>query len=350
MSREFKVNNFDLLRILAATQVVVSHTVAHLGLPHPPLWRLIEAFPGVPIFFTISGFLISASYERSSGVRTYGRNRLLRIFPGLWCVVLLTIPVASAFGFSFLSLRGLAWLAAQLVGLIYTPHFLKPFGFGSYNGALWTIPIELQFYVLLPGLYALTRRSRHRTAWIAAVFVAFIGAGWLFARMASPVEEGLAEPLGHKLFRYSFVPHIYMFLAGVLLQRVGAHASRWIAGRGWLWLAGYVGVHLLLPAGATAFVVNSLLMAVTVVSLAYTTPGVSDRVLRGNDISYGVYIYHGLVLNALLELGWRGHAWLLAVVLAVTYAVGLASWVFVERPFLRRKRSAMHPTAAPAAS
>jgi peptidoglycan/LPS O-acetylase OafA/YrhL len=150
---EFKTNNFDLLRILAATQVVLVHSAAHLGLGRPAGLSLVEAFPGVPIFFAISGFLISASFERSRDVRSYTRNRMLRIYPGLWCVVLATVLVATLFGFGFLHLRALFWLACQMGGLIYTPGFLRSFGMGSYNGALWSIPIELQFYFLLPFFY-----------------------------------------------------------------------------------------------------------------------------------------------------------------------------------------------------
>ncbi len=348
MARDFKVNNFDLLRILAATQVVIAHTTAHLDLPKLPLWKLVEAFPGVPIFFAISGFLISASFERNSSLRTYGRNRLLRIVPGLWCVVLLTIPVAWAFGFSFLHVRALAWLAAQLVALVYTPGFLKPFGFGSYNGALWTIPIELQFYVVLPVFYGLTRRAKDRTTWFVAFWVVFTAIGWMYARWSAPLAEDVVEPIGHKLFRYSFVPHIYMFLTGVLLQRWNAHQSRWIGGKGLFWLAGYLAVHLMLPEGAWSFVVSSLLMAVTVISLAYTGEGVAERLLRGNDISYGVYIYHGLILNVLVELGVMRHGGLLALVLVATYVVGFASWRLVERPFLKRKKAAMHAVGSPA--
>jgi len=62
VGKEFKINNFDLLRIFAASEVMVGHTILHLDISTPPwLINLIYAFPGVPIFFIISGFLISAS-------------------------------------------------------------------------------------------------------------------------------------------------------------------------------------------------------------------------------------------------------------------------------------------------
>ena len=55
-------NNFDLIGLFAALQVAIIHTIAHLDLDiHIPL---LEYFPGIPIFFFVSGFLINLSFER----------------------------------------------------------------------------------------------------------------------------------------------------------------------------------------------------------------------------------------------------------------------------------------------
>jgi len=334
---EFKTNNFDLLRILAATQVVLVHSAAHLGLGRPAGLSLVEAFPGVPIFFAISGFLISASFERSRDVRSYTRNRMLRIYPGLWCVVLATVLVATLFGFGFLHLRALFWLACQMGGLIYTPGFLRSFGMGSYNGALWSIPIELQFYFLLPFFYlGVVRTERARTLVFAAAWLVFVVAAFLLA-----IGDSAVEAFHPKLLYYSFIPHIYLFLTGVLLQRWNAQRSRWIVGKGLPWVAAYLVVHFTVPWGVNR-VFGPIVLAVATVSTAYTLPGLSQRLLRGNDISYGVYIYHGLIINILIELGHKGRLFYVPVVLVLTLVAGWLSWRFIERPFLRRKRHALH--------
>ena len=78
----FSRNNFDLLRILAASQVMVAHSFHHLGLDTESAWfQWLDRFPGVPVFFIISGFLVSASLERSKSPADYFTNRFLRIFP-----------------------------------------------------------------------------------------------------------------------------------------------------------------------------------------------------------------------------------------------------------------------------
>lgn len=329
-------HNFDLLRILVAVLVLFNHATLYLGLDKQCA-RLIGFFPGVPIFFVISGFLVSRSYERSASLGSYARNRLLRIFPGLWVCVGLTIPVATYFGHDFLHLRGLAWLVAQLAGAIYTPGFLSGFGSGSYNGSLWTIPVVLQFYVLLPVVYLVLSRRGDLTRGLVALWCVFVVLA-LILRPRTVHLDGQPDPLdAWKLLRYTFVPHFYLFLWGVLLRRLGAHESTLIQGKAVVWLAAYIAIMYVVPASDVVSVLHPLALGLVILSVACTGPDLARLVFRGNDLSYGVYIYHGLVINAFVSLGLVGspaYAWMVA---GVTFAVAAVSWRLVERPFLRRK-------------
>ena len=236
-------------------------------------------------------------------------------------------------------------MLSQFVGAIYTPEFLKNFGVGSYNGSLWTIPVELQFYIILPALYWLTRKgTKDRTttfwlAWLAFVAIAFV-ASFVFP----PLNDPENEPTLQKLIRYSFFPHFFLFMAGVVLQRLKAHESKWIAGKGVYWLAAYLAFYYVVPTAAVTYVPTTLLLAVAAVSMAYTASRVSQKMLRGNDISYGVYIYHGLLINLFVEMGLMGRAEFLILLAGCTYLVGYGSWVAIERPFLRRKKQTISPT------
>ena len=74
-----KTNNFDLIRLLAALQVVFTHSQHHFELQGGILEKIgkhfLFYFPGVPIFFTVSGFLIFWSFERSSNnIKSYFRK------------------------------------------------------------------------------------------------------------------------------------------------------------------------------------------------------------------------------------------------------------------------------------
>ncbi len=349
----FRVNNFDLLRLFAALQVLIFHTVSRLELRLEHGWSLVEAFPGVPIFFAISGFLISAALERRTSIGAYAANRLYRILPGLWCCVLLTLPIAAFCGTDVFRWQAPVWLLAQMGGLIYTPAFLKDFGIGSYNGSLWTIPVELQFYVVLPLLFALLARIAQRTRRPATTGLALVWVG--FVIFALIVQYWMPAPIGDepestagKLLRYSFLPHFHLFLTGVLMHRLRLWQSRWIAGRALHWLAAYGAVCWLLPIDPATHVLKLLMLCPVAIACAYTAPGLAHRLLRGNDISYGVYIYHGLLINVAVHLGAKGSAGTGLVLIAGALAVGGLSWVLVEQPMLGRKKRASARAAATA--
>jgi peptidoglycan/LPS O-acetylase OafA/YrhL len=88
------------------------------------------------------------------------------------------------------------------------------------------------------------------------------------------------------------------------------------------------------------------LMGVTVLSAAYARPKLGHRLLGGNDLSYGLYIYHMPIVNLLINIGCIGSlAWVsLSLVASTVCAAG--SWLLVERPFLRRKRAALRTVPA----
>lgn len=151
-------NNFDLIRLLAALQVVLYHGMEFLR-PGEAFsqWFAVfpRCFPGVPIFFVISGFLVSASYKRSKTISSYAINRGLRIYPGLWACLLFAIAsvvVLKPEVFTGVSLSEFfAWVVAQVsIVQFYNPDFLRSYGLGALNGSLWTIPVELQFYFMFP--------------------------------------------------------------------------------------------------------------------------------------------------------------------------------------------------------
>ena len=338
-STAFRVNNFDLLRILAATQVLVIHSMARLGIPVPGGLKWLEWFPGVPIFFVISGYLVSASFERQRNIARYFKNRFLRIYPGLWVCIGVTAIVTTALGYRRAHLLDFVWLPVQLLGVIYTPDFLKHFGAGTYNGALWTIPIELQFYLMLPLVYFASRRFRLGKLAVPLFLALFIA----MSLMISYTLPGFGTPQEtriDKLVRYTFVSSFYLFLLGILLQRLQAFRSKLIAGRALYWSTGYVLLRLALPdeLSPALTVLCYLVLGICAVSVAYTIPRASELILHGQDISYGVYIYHGLIINLLIDFAMRRGLYEVGVVAIATFVIAVISWKLVEQPFLRKKK------------
>ncbi len=196
---DIRRNNFDLLRLFAASQVAYIHVAENLQVELTG-WLLVlrnalEYFPGVPIFFVISGFLISASLDRNPDLRSYAINRFLRIYPALLASTLVTLLLMVFFGARIWQAIGSSgdsatfvvskWLAAQFtVAQFYNPFPLKSnYGVGHLNGSLWTIPVELQFYLVLPILaVALWRGMPARTQNKRLLLVTglLFGISWLY--------------------------------------------------------------------------------------------------------------------------------------------------------------------------
>lgn len=359
-------NNFDLIRLAAALQVAITHALPHF-IPEARdsyVLEFIELFPGVPIFFFVSGFLISRSFEQNSNLGEYAINRVLRIYPGLaacFAVSLLTIALTGYFGVVRpAASQFVPWILAQLTCLqFYNPDFMRGYGVGVLNGSMWTIVVELQFYVLVPVLYGLLRvneRSRRRSN---GVLAALIGVFWVANVLYVRGESHHASELIFKLLGVSFLPWFYMFLVGVLFQ--------WNCQRLLSRLRGSWAIALVLAYCVLAVLGNRLLglnlgntlslplflaLATCVFAAAFLQPGLSDRLLRRNDISYGVYIYHMPMVNLALALGLGGSTWGFLGALCATLACAVGSWTLIEKPALRWKRHPLykHDAATPSSA
>lgn len=351
LSSEWRVNNFDLLRVLAALQVAVMHAI---GVWKPPGYfvRLLESsldrFPGVPIFFVISGILISKSYEHSDSLLDYLRNRCLRIFPALWVCLVVSVGAILALGVGSLGPIAapdwLLWWAAQMsIFQSYQPTFLKPLS-GGLNGSLWTIPIELEFYLVLPALYGVMRlRKRRGNVSILVVAVASVAVQLLIVH----TPRFGVQTRDYDWLLLTLVPYLWMFIVGVLIQRNWNAVRGWLVGRAHWWGLGYLMLCVAarwLPGNTGGNNISPLFLlplAGLIVSLAMSAPQLSDRMLRHQDISYGLYLYHMLVIDFLV--GFAAPSGWASFTATIILSLGLAtlSWTLIERQYLRRKRGAL---------
>jgi peptidoglycan/LPS O-acetylase OafA/YrhL len=351
LASDWSVNNFDLLRLLAALQVAVVHSIGILK-PTGYFARLLGAgldrFPGVPIFFVVSGVLISKSYEHSDSLRDYLRNRCLRIFPGLWVCLVVSVAVILALGVGSLGRitapGWLSWWSGQMsIFQNFQATFLEPLSTGL-NGSLWTIPIELEFYIVLPALYGILRLRRH----LGNIRLLAIGLASLAVQLLIiNSHQSVGQVRAHSLLEVTVAPYLWMFLVGVSIQRNWSTVRGWLFGRAHWWGLGY----LMLCAAARWLRVDTggnnmspvylLPLAGLIVSLAMSAPQLSDRILRHQDVSYGLYLYHMLVIDLLVGLaspsGWGSFA------AAIIVSLGLAalSWTLIEKPYLGGKRGAL---------
>lgn len=355
-------NNFDLIRLVAALQVVIAHAIGHTPLLDTLSgWQRTAfdwflKFPGVPVFFVISGFLIARSYERSlDDPAGYAWRRCLRIFPALWVCLIATLAVLAGFGFltgDFVQSGTFwGWLAGQATFVqFFNPEQFRGFGIGVANGALWTITVELQFYVFVPLLYATLLgkwRGLASNLLLAALFlISFLIYCRLDIEMNGPGSY-VATPMLWKLVFVTLAPHLWMFLLGIAIHRHFESLRTWLEGRFLYFLAAYISflaiTEMWLPERSFGFYVlhlpTRIALALATISAAYSGRQISGRLLRGTDVSYGVYIYHSIVINVLVELGQMRSLLSVGWVLLITGGLAWMSWIFIEKPALSHKEA-----------
>lgn len=342
-----RVNNFDLIRLVAASQVMIWHAASQLDYFYPiyGFLRVLFHIPGVPIFFALSGFLLSYSVQNNVfNWKKYSRNRILRIYPALYVCTILTFLCLLLYVQDVSIVVWMKWLLSQVTCLQpYVPSELKAFGVGHPNGSLWSIAVELQFYVALPCIWWVIRgQSRARQN----IALGIIGLGSIGFRHF--VEHTLTpESTLGKALTVSLPYHLYFFVFGMLVFVNWAHWRLFFENKGIYWVCMYM-VYVLVGAEwlgwyqnpydyhPVGLIANGLLVAV-VFSMAFSFVKWSEKILRGNDISYGLYIYHMPVVNVLITHQATG-SWIWVVVAAViSTCLAWLSWRWVEKPFLRLK-------------
>lgn len=351
-------NNFDLLRLFAASQVVYLHSVFHLQLPRGGmLFDILSAFPGVTCFFIISGFLVSKSWLDSSPA-AYVIKRALRIYPALIAnIAVLDLAMYLTGGF----LQPVQWLKYPVHFILFAASASDYFadgingvlfyGRGFFNGypsgVLWTLTVELSFYAVLPIPLEIYRRSKLAGAIVLAAMM--IGS-FLLDYGAS--EQFRAQ---HPLLNVTVPFYFWIFGIGIAARMLWPWLDRVVRNRMALWLPAYLVLDMIIsmtvemPPGGLLYLdtngaptmVTALrvcLLALALLSCAYSFPRAS-RVLCGYDLSYAIYLYHMLVVTTLASLGVTGTAWLWPVIYGASAAIAWLSWRYIEAPALRAKRA-----------
>jgi peptidoglycan/LPS O-acetylase OafA/YrhL len=199
--------------------------------------------------------------------------------------------------------------------------------------------------LLYATLFGRWQRTKVASALLAVLFAAsFLVYCRLDMEMNGPGGY-VATPMLWKLVFVTLLPHLWMFLLGIAIHRHFGSLTKWLEGKFTYYLAAYV---LCLVISKTWFPDQSVpfyafhlptrvLLALATISAAYSLRGLSGRLLGGTDVSYGVYIYHSIVINVLVELGQMSSLLSVIWVLLITGTLAWLSWTCIEKPALARK-------------
>lgn len=336
-------NNFDLIRLFAALQVAICHSAGHFGYQNFAI-TLLGYFPGVPIFFFVSGFLIYSSYEKSKEnqkpLLNFYQKRFLRLYPALWfCFLLSIISIWQSGYFDSIkwdSGKFLAWCLAQVSFFqFYNLEFLRGYGVGVLNGSLWTIAVELQFYILTPFLYFLLTRSNKAVVFSIIFFLIILNI------LNSQLND--RDNILMKLFYVSFLPWIYMFILGALIYKNEVVLNYIKKTPFFIFISLYVLSYFLTKNygwGNSINPISYILLACMIIKFAFTAPNLSDSILNRNDISYGIYIFHMPIVNYLIYSNINGSLGFFICLIA-TIIISLISWFIIEKKSLSLKNNTL---------
>jgi peptidoglycan/LPS O-acetylase OafA/YrhL len=331
-------NNFNLCRMLAAISVLISHAyVLSLG-PRTtePLTNILGMSLGevaVITFFVISGFFVSQSFDRKRSFTDFWVARILRIYPGLALVLLLTVLLLGP----FLTTLSITSYFSDPATFTYLPRNLSlkylqydlpsvfqdnPYPIAT-NGSLWTLFYEVSCYglVAIVGILGLTARGLY-----FAVLLVVYSVGYFLLKIVGQAA------LQHHGMLLHFHELTLPFLIGMafyrfrnLLPLSGTGCVLGIAAAG----AAYTGAG---PWFREVFILSWCYLVFAFGFLSFRPLKIYNRL---GDYSYGMYIY-AFPIEQTVVSGWPGVSalGLMAISFPMTLIFAVLSWHMLERPFL----------------
>lgn len=323
---------------------------------------------GVALFFSLSGFLLSRPYWHALQMRmpmpspgSYFLRRAARIVPAYYACLTGLIVINRLW-------QNDGWLSDIVLHYLFVFNLSEASIF-SINPPFWTVAVEVQFYLLLPILFAVVRGvSARKAAVFIALFAltAYASSAMLLETFAVASSNATGSPQAAQaspVIEYSTLAHIPHFLLGVLsawlFATLCARTDAFVAGFGpggevvlWtcvLLLFFIVGTPLddwlQVPHGRYNLPYVPLLLCLVIMLTPITVSGrrLLDAPLARaiGTISFGVYLYHLPIQHLMARLMERASVrpsehWFAfgGCSLALTLGVSAASYLVLERPVL----------------
>lgn len=332
-------NNFDFLRLIFALSVIITHSYPLTGLnewEHDWLSGITNSqatfsYIGVRGFFIISGFLIYQSMIRSQNLPNYFWKRVLRLYPALIVVLILSVFFAFfVYSGDYESYKhnksALDYLTNNLT-LFKVQYSIDGVLQGNpspaVNGSLWTIPYEFFLYVLIGALWFFRRWNLKYI--VVLVFLFFLTS--FFARDAKPWT-----------FLYLDSKYIYelgvFFLGGSLLAAFEVEKYKV---KRLMFFAGLV-LFLLSIKTASFGVMQIFCLPMMIIPFGlWSFILLRDISSRIGDLSYGIYIYGYPVQQALVYYFKPSPIVLTLTSLPIVCLLAYMSWHLVEKRALSWK-------------
>jgi peptidoglycan/LPS O-acetylase OafA/YrhL len=351
---ELRSARIESLRAIAALGVMLGHVWGSANAYGLIAW---DTFPhrilfgggyGVYVFFALSGYLLFWPFaKRDFGggapidLRRYAINRALRILP-LYYVVVVVLLVLQEHGGT----------ATQWKHFLTWTETFSSSTFDTVDGAVWSLVVELHFYALLPLVaLAVGRVARASRVRAGLALLALGVASYLAYKVIKGNNAG--ELWAHSLpaMFYFFVPGMLLALIRLswqerppwrLLRTAAGHADVWLLTSVALWLVVFYDYNypLVLVAAASFLMVGACVLPLREGRLVGAL-GWKPLATLG-IASYSLYLWHMPLIQWITGTGSKlpseGFLGLIVRVVPLAIVVALASYAFIEAPFLRLRR------------
>jgi peptidoglycan/LPS O-acetylase OafA/YrhL len=306
--------NLDLIRATAVLCVFFAHLNENYfrthGHPHfVSEWSWHFGQMGVLIFFVHTSFVLMQSLERDGGNKTkFYIRRIFRIYP------LSIFVVTIAF---LLQLHPWTW-DQYFANVTLTTNLLYV---DDMTPSLWTLPIEVQMYLVLPFLFAF---AKPRPAWA-------LGLVWIGAVIAGVMQPHISDRLNVMEFGPCFV-------AGVMSWRIAKSVRTKMPGI--VWPLAFLAVWPVFLIASRAY--DDYFRWAFCLALGLAIPWFADlRLSFLNAIShtvakysYGIYLTHVAIMSTAFRLPVPIAVQFL-ILIAGTFFVPFALFHLIEDPLIR---------------
>lgn len=338
--------NLDILRSVAVSMVLVDHLILTLLSPsalNEPVLKFAAAMgkAGVLAFFVHTSLVLMYSLERMTRngsqvtLRFYVR-RFFRIYPlSIFCIVLALIFQVPA---GPREARTIVTLPMIVSNLLLMQNF---FGKESIIGPLWTLPYEVQMYLVLPVLYILA--AKRQVGRLGGIFILSCLCSLLY-------HLKLVEHIGN-------AEYIPCFLCGVLCYALRDRIRARVNPILWLpfvclLIAGYCLVGGLMGNGD--FWVGWIFCLLIGLAVDFfhdsTQPRVNFAAQKIALYSYGIYLIHIPVIYLVFTVfGIKNWFWGSLLFILLTVLASATTYHLIESPFIELGKRLSSPRSIPAA-
>ena len=335
-------NNFDFLRFLFAFIVVIGHIIVITGIDEIQKYRFFfNTYISVTGFFCISGFLITRSFFNSKNLKDYFYKRAARLMPAyllivFTCFILLSLISSYSTPEYFSNILTYKYLAANLTFL----NFIQPTLPGVFlkegieypvNGALWTLKIEVGFYLLLPIILFFLNKTNRKLLALALIYAISIIYNYYFKNLYSITGIQIYSTLSHQLPAF-----LSYFSVGIALHY---YFDIIIKHKNTLFFIGLI--IYIIEYNLDIEVFSPIALSFIIFALAYSNLRLSNFSKNG-DISYGIYIYHFPLINLAIYFGFYTHFnpyFVSGILILILFLISYISWHKLEVVFLRKVKS-----------